>query len=159
MRSSNTEVSNTNYNYYTYGKGRSYSNRDKNNRDNFYEKSQKDSNEVLAKQIFTNSKLENNGNPEGNFVKIDINQENEKQINLTNIGEVPVIDNGTNSLLTIKSLLIGKESEKKEDKMNKENLENKNEYGLYKDKDSNNINLNDNSSSLPWIFLFFNLIF
>ena len=37
--------------------------------------------------MLTNSKLENNGNPEGFFVKIDVFSE-EKTYNLTNIGKV-----------------------------------------------------------------------
>ena len=149
MRSPNLEKSNMNYNNYIYGKGSSYFNRDKNNFDNFYGKSKNSDNEILSKPIFTNSKLENNGNPEGNFLKIDINQEDKKQINLTNIGEIPVIDNGPNSILTIKSLLIGKEPEKKENIINEEKILNKNEFLLSNDSHNNN-NLNDDKISLPW---------
>ena len=37
--------------------------------------------------------------------------------NIANNGEVPVNDSGTNSLLTVKSLLIGKEPEINENKI------------------------------------------
>ena len=135
----------------SYGKGRAISNKDWNN---YYGGGKKDDNELVSKPMFTNSKLENNGNPEGNFVKIDVNPELEEKKNfkLTNIGEVPINNNQQNSLLAIKSLLLGKDPEK-EIKNNEENKnENKNnELGL--SLQSNNINsnnLNDNTNSLPW---------
>ena len=134
MRNSNSEFRYSNNND-IYGKGRSYSNKNY----NFYGEGKKNENENVTRPMFINSKLENNGNPEGNFVKINIASEENKNINLTNIGEVPVNDSGANSVLTIKSLLIGKEPEKNETK-----IENKN--GNIISKDNNNIN----NSSLPW---------
>ena len=91
--------------------------------------------------------MQNNGNPEGNFIKIHINQEDKKPINLTNIGEVPLNDDGTNSVLAIKNLLIEKEPKKKEYKINEENVDYKKELGLSFDI---NKHLNDNTNSLPW---------
>ena len=156
MRNPNSDIPNYNnkiYNSNTYGKGRAFSNRDKNNWNNFYSKGKTEENEVVSKPMFTNSKLENNGDPEGNFVKIDVNPEEKKHFNLTNIGEVPINDNQSNSLLTIKSLLMGKEQEKKEDKKDEEKInENKNNELSLSMNNNNNIynNSNDNSNSLPW---------
>lgn len=152
MRNQNSD--NNNYKNYNnnilYGKGRAYSNRDKNSWGNIYKGGKKSENEQVSKPMFTNSKLENNGNPEGNFVKIDVNPEEKKHFNLTNIGEVPVNDNQTNSLLTIKSLLMGKEPEK-DIKINEEKT-NENKNNEFELQTSNNINnnFNENSSSLPW---------
>ena len=160
MRKPNAEPPNSNYsNTNIYGKGRAYSNRDKFswNSNNFYGGGKKNGDNTVSKPMFTNSKLENNGNPEGNFVKIDILSE-EKKYNLTNIGEIPIKDSGTNSLLTIKSLLIGKDPDKKENTIKQEN-QNQNKNNEMKlsnqiNNSNNNINninnFNDNSSSLPW---------
>lgn len=156
MRKPSAEPPNPNkeyyYNNYQYGKGRGYSNRDKhnwNNFNNFYAGEKKEDNEFISKPMFTNSKLENHGNPEGNFVKIDLAPEEKKHINLTNIGEVPINNNAVNSLLTIKSLLIGKDSEKKENQINSD--ENKSNSTSTSTQISNNSNsLNNDASSLPW---------
>ena len=140
------------YNNYQYGKGRGYSNRDKHNWNdfnNFYGGGKKDENDIISKPMFTNSKLENNGNPEGNFVKIDVVQEEKKLFNLTNIGEVPVKDNTTNSLLTIKSLLVGKELEKKDSEKN-DNQESKNNEIPFSMQINNSNNSNSDTGSLPW---------
>ena len=102
--------------------------------------------------MLTNSKLENNGNPEGNFVKIDVFSE-EKTYNLTNIGKVTIKDSGTNLLLAIKSLLIKKEQDKNENLIKQVN-DDKNNNEMQQTiqiSDKTNNNLNDNSSStLPW---------
>ena len=158
MRNPNSEIPNYNnkiYNSNTYTKGRSFSNRDRNNWDNFYNKGKNEENELVSKPMFTNSKLENNGNPEGNFVKIEVNPEEKKHFNLTNIGEVPNNDNQSNSLLAIKSLLKGKDPEQKEDTKDEEkvNENENNELSMNNNKrinNSNNNSSNDNSSSLPW---------
>ena len=158
MRKPSAEPPKTNYNNnynnnFSYGKGRAYSNRDifswKNN--NFYGGGKKNENKILSKPMFINSKLENNGNPEGNFVKIDVIPE-EKKYNLSNIGEVPLKDTGTNSILAIKSLLVGKDPDKTENTKKQENDENNNnEMRASMEINSNtNNNLNDNSSTLPW---------
>ena len=153
MRKPNAEPPNNNY---IYGKGRAYSNRDKFSwtANNFYRGGNKNGDNTVSKPMFTNSKLENNGNPEGNFVKIDVLSE-EKKYNLTNIGEIPIKDSGTNSLLTIKSLLIGKDPDKKENtiKQEKQDENKNNEMRLSNQVNSSNNNINnfnDNSSSLPW---------
>ena len=158
MRKPNAEPPNTNYNNnynnFSYGKGRAYSNRDKYswNNNNFYGGAKKNENKILSKPMFTNSKLENNGNPEGNFVKIDVILE-EKKYNLSNIGEVPIKDSGTNSILAIKSL-VGKGPDKNENLIKQENDENNNnEMRLTNQIDNNinnNLNDNSNSNSLPW---------
>ena len=90
MRNPNIDDNNhKNYNSNTYGKSRSYANRDKNkNNWGFYGGGKKIENEVVSKPMFINSKLKNNGNPEGNFVKIDVNPEEKKHFSLTNIGEI-----------------------------------------------------------------------
>ena len=160
MRNPNSEIPNYNNKIYssnTYSKGRAFSNRDKNSWNNFYNKGKKEENELVSKPMFTNSKLENNGNPEGNFVKIEVNSEEKKQFNLTNIGEVPIKDDQSNSLLAIKSLLMGKDPDKKEDKKDEEKVnENKNNELSLSENNNNRINntfnnsSNDNSSSLPW---------
>ena len=160
MRNPNSEIPNYNNNIYnsnTYTKWRAFSNRDKNNWNNFYNKGKKEESELVSKPMFTNSKLENNGNPEGNFVKIEVSHEEEKKhFNLTNIGEVSIDDNQSNSLLAIKSLLMGKDPEKKEDKKDEEKTnENKNNEISLSMNNNNSINNtnnsnNDNSSSLPW---------
>ena len=140
MRNSNSEFkfTNNNYNNDIYGKERAFSNKEY----NYYGGGKKNENEIVSRPMFINSKLENNGNPEGNFVKINVASEEKTNINLTNIGEVPVNDSGTNSLLTIKSLLIGKEPEKTENKIEKKD---ENKISL-----DNNNNMNNNISSLPW---------
>ena len=156
MRKPSAEPPNPNkeyyYNNYQYGKGRGYSNRDKhnwNNFNNFYAGEKKEDNDFISKPMFTNSKLENHGNPEGNFVKLDLGPEEKKHITLTNIGEVPVNNNAANSLLTIKSLLIGKDSEKKENQINSdENKSNSTSTSTQISNNSNNIN--NDVSSLPW---------
>ena len=157
MRKASAEPPNTMkehyYSNYQYGKGRGYSNRDKHNWDNFnnfYGGGKKDEKDIITKPMFTNSKLENNGNPEGNFVKIDIAQEEKKSFNLTKIGEIPINDNNTtNSLLTIKSLLVGKGNENKENNINENSkVEKKSEFPL--SLQINNNNLNTDTSSLPW---------
>lgn len=160
MRNPSSENPNSNYsNTYknsgknSFGKGRAFSNKDWNN---FYGGGKKGDNELVSKPMFTNSKLENNGNPEGNFVKIDVNPELEekKSFKLTNIGEVPINNQQPNSLLAIKSLLVGKDPEKKENKNDDEEKTNENknnEFGL--SIQNNNINKNnliDNGNSLPW---------
>ena len=160
MRKPNAEPPNTNYNNNynnsEYGKGRAYSNRDRFSWNNnyFYGGGKKNEKNIETKPMFTNSKLENNGNPEGNFVKIDVISE-EKKYNLANIGEVPIKDSGTNSLLAIKSLLVGKEPDKNKNIANQVSNENNNndkQMPLSMPTNSNtNNNLNDNaSSSLPW---------
>ena len=140
MKKSNSEpFNNKNYNYNPYSKGRTYSNR--NHWNNYYGGEKKEENE-LSKPMFTNSKLENNGNPEGNFIKL----ENEgKSINLQHIGEVPINSNEGNSVLMIKSLL----TEKKSDNNDKGVKENSNE----KIKEDENTQFNQNNidtNSLPW---------
>ena len=159
MRKPSAEPPNTNYNNnynnnFSYRKGRAYSNRDKFNwnDNNFYGGGKKNDNKILSKPMFINSKLENNGNPEGNFVKIDVIPE-EKKYNLSNIGEVQFNDSGTNSILAIKSLLVGKDPDKNENIKKQENDENNNnEMRVSMEINSNNTNnnLNDNSSTLPW---------
>lgn len=85
--------------------------------DNFYNNNQnntsnlKNQEEEIKKPIFINSKLENNGNPMGNFLKLDIITEDKKKFHLVNAGEIPVTDSTTMTLSTIKSLLIGKDKE------------------------------------------------
>ena len=149
MRNQNTDNTNhKNYNSNTYGKGRSYTNRDKNSW-GFYGGGKKTENEVVSKPMFINSKLKNNGNPEGNFVKIDVNPEEKKHFSLTNIGEVNVNDNQSNSILAIKSLLVGKEPEKEIKISEEKTNENKNNEIESKAFNNNSFN-NDNSSSLPW---------
>ena len=155
IRNPSTEIPNTKkeyyYSNYQYVKGRGYSNKDKynwNNFNNFYEGGKKEENDIVTKPMFTNSKLENNGNPEGNFVKIDIVPEEKKNFNLTNIGEIPINENTDNSLLAIKSLLFGKGNEKKENNINESSTEDKkNEIPLLI---QTNNNLKSDSNSLPW---------
>ena len=151
MRNPNIDDNNhKNYNSNTYGKSRSYANRDKNkNNWGFYGGGKKIENEVVSKPMFINSKLKNNGNPEGNFVKIDVNPEEKKHFSLTNIGEINVNDNQSNSILSIKSLLVGKEPEKKIKNSEEKTNENKNNEIESKAYNNNSFN-NDNSSSLPW---------
>ena len=144
MRNSNDNNNYKNYNNDIYGRGRAFSNRDKNTWNNWGGK--KNENEIVSRPMFINSKLENNGNPEGNFVKINVASEEKNHFNLINIGEVTTNDNGTNSVLTIKSLLIGKEPEKKEDKKDINENENENENKI---SSENNNNFNK-TSSLPW---------
>lgn len=115
MRKSNAQTGN----YY-----KNYNNNHYNNNfyshDNFNRKGIDDS---VSKPMFTNSKLQNNGNPSGNYLKIDIVTE-EKKYKLEPIGEIPLNnikinneinkdDNNDNktkdSLNLIKSLLIGGE--------------------------------------------------
>jgi hypothetical protein len=161
MRKPNAEPPNTNYNNnynkynnFQYGKDRAYSNRNNFswNHNNFYGSGKKNEKNIVSKPMFTNSKLENNGNPEGNFVKIDVFSE-EKKYNITNIGEVKIKDSGTNSLLAIKSLLIKKEPDKNENLIKQIN-DDKNNNEMQRSvqiNDNTNNNLNDNSSStLPW---------
>ena len=58
--------------------------------------------EDIKKPMFTNSKLQNNGNPEGNFIKINVDlNEQKRHINLINIGEVNINDKINNSILTM----------------------------------------------------------
>lgn len=131
-----------------FGKGRAYSNRDKNSWNNYMGGEKKDKNDLVSRPMFINSKLENNGNPEGNFVKINIASEEKNNFKLTNIGEVSVnCAHDVNSIVTMKTNLLEKESEKKENSINKINSENINENKISIDynKDDNN-----SSSSLPW---------
>ena len=157
MRNPSSENPNINYgNPYknsgknSNGKGRAFSNKDWNN---YYGGGKKGDDELVSKPMFTNSKLENNGNPEGNFVKIEINPELEEKKNfkLTNIGEVPINNNQQNSLLAIKSLLVGKDPEKDTKNDEEKTNENKNnEFGVSMQNNNFNNNLNDNTNSLPW---------
>ena len=122
---------NNKYNNNTYTKYNSYKNKSYWNSKE--EKNKKDEDILITKHTFTNSKLENNGNPEGNYVKIDIGESNiqKKNFNLINIGEVP-INNKTNT-----SLL---------------NINNKNKEIEQKIEESNDNKTKDNSDSgnLPW---------
>lgn len=157
MRKPSAEPPNPNkdyyYNNYQYGKGRGYSNRDKynwNNFNNFYAGEKKEDNDFISKPMFINSKLENHGNPEGNFVKIDLAPEERKHINLTNIGEVPINNNAANSLLSIKSLLVGKDPDKKENQTNSDENKSSSTSTSTQISNNNNNNLNNDASSLPW---------
>lgn len=106
-------------NYYS---GKNYNNNHYNN--NFYSHenfNRKGIDDSVSKPMFINSKLQNNGNPSGNYLKIDIVTE-EKKYKLETVGEIPLNnikanneisknDNNENktsdSLNLIKSLLIG----------------------------------------------------
>ena len=100
MRKPNSEYNNK-YNSNTYSnKYNSFKN--KNHWKDQEDKDKKEEDIFLKKPMFTNSKLENNGNPEGNYIKIDIgDNEKKKNFNLINIGEVRVNDNSNNFLLNM----------------------------------------------------------
>jgi hypothetical protein len=124
----------------TYENNNTYNNKYNSNKykNNWKNKEDKDKNEednIIAKPMFTNSKLEHNGNPEGNYLKIDVGDEStqKKNFNLVQIGEVPINENGNNSLLNMN--LYSKESGQKIEESN------------------NNINkdiVNADSGNLPW---------
>ena len=145
----NNNFMNTNSNYMRkpgseynnkYSNNNTYNNKYNSNKYKNYwkNKEDKDKNEediIIAKPMFTNSKLENNGNPEGNYLKIDVGDEStqKKNFNLVQIGEVPINENGNNSLLNMN--LYSKESGQKIEESN------------------NNINkdtVNADSGNLPW---------
>ena len=132
---------NTNMNYIRKP-GTEYNNNKYNNKYNSYKKKnywneQEDKNKkeediILKKQIFTNSKLENNGNPEGNYIKIEIgDEEKKKNFNLINIGEVHINDKANNFLLNMNT--------------NKKEIEQKIE-----DSNNNKNEKESNSGNLPW---------
>ena len=78
------------YNTNTYSKTNSYKNK------NFW-KNQEDGNKngediTIIKPMFTNSKLENNGNPEGNYVKIDVGGNNSQKNNSNNFNLINKFD-------------------------------------------------------------------
>lgn len=93
--------------------------------------------EDIKKPMFTNSKLQNNGNPEGNFIKINVDLNEQKQhINLINIGEVNINDKINNSILTM--------NKKEYDDKKTEEIANKNENKVSED------NIKDEFNNLPW---------
>jgi len=104
------------------------------NKNHWREQEEKDKGKediILKKPIFTNSKLENNGNPEGNYIKIDLGGDNniqKKSFNLVNIGEVQINNKINNSLLNInaKSKEIEQKIEESNINKNKEEIDNNN---------------------------------
>ena len=109
-------IINTYTNKYNSFKNKNYwkeqEDKDKNKEDNF-----------IKKPMFTNSKLENNGNPEGNYVKIDLGGDNniqKKSFNLFNIGEIQINNNANNSLSEINTNTKLKETEQKIEESNKD---------------------------------------
>ena len=113
----NNKYNNNTYtNKYNSFKNKNYwkeqEDKDKNKEDNF-----------IKKPMFTNSKLENNGNPEGNYVKIDLGGDNniqKKSFNLFNIGEIQINNNANNSLSEINTNTKLKETEQKIGESNKD---------------------------------------
>jgi hypothetical protein len=100
MRKPGSEYNNKYSNNNTYN-NKYNSNKYKNNWKNKEDKDKNEEDIIIAKPMFTNSKLENNGNPEGNYLKIDVGDDStqKKNFNLVQIGEVPINENGNNSLL------------------------------------------------------------
>ena len=150
---------NNKYNSNTYS-NKYNSHKNKNYWQNKEDKDKKEEDILLKKPMFTNSKLENNGNPEGNYVKIDIGDNNtqKKNFNLVNIGEVEINNKANDSLLNISTK--NKEIERKieesnNNEKNKEEIDsgnlpwriggnNKKEY--YNKKKDNNYYYNNNKS-------------
>ena len=133
MRPSSFEYNNNKYNNNTYSnKYNSFK-----NKKNWKEQEDKDKTKediILKKPMFTNSKLENNGNPEGNYIKIDLGGDNnipKKSFNLINIGEVQINNKTNNSLLEINAK--SKETEQKIEESN-----------------SNKNKEEENNNNLPW---------
>ena len=86
MRKPNSEYNNKYYSNTYSNKYNSFKN--KNHWKDQEDKDKKEEDIFLKKPMFTNSKLENNGNPEGNYIKIDLGGENniqKKSFNLINI--------------------------------------------------------------------------
>ena len=119
MRKPNSEYNNK-YNSNTYSnKYNSFKN--KNHWKDQEDKDKKEEDIFLKKPMFTNSKLENNGNPEGNYIKIDLGGDNniqKKSFNLINIGEIQINKNTNNSLSDINTNTTLKETEQKIEESN-----------------------------------------
>ena len=167
-------------NHYYQNKNYGYNNKGwNNNHNNYYSQdnsyNRKGIDDDIPKPMFTNSKLQNNSNPDANFIKIDVKTDEQKTIKSEKIGEASIIKSEKNekteeSMDLIKKLLKGGE-EKVEinkaktietefgpDSWRKGGLGYKGEgYGkklfynksyrtIKKDKYYNNFNYNNNSS-------------